>query len=220
MYEHLASNHLHLILACFPNLLDENWAGEIWELNASSSHPWGVCRFVGDLRSGSWFAVPDRDCCIKDGAIIAFKVDIVVVGKCDSVNKWVKIWNIRFCTDRLIVGRIIGIGEWDIGLARCLHHIYRNRLGTKKSNEHKYNIRVSQWVLKYGSQNSTSTSGSKSTMVLIKSKSDEYFRTTEFLNFGWTFTLNASEYPRSLSSASGEAFKSTSPSLHTTCKIG
>ena len=89
----LPSNHIHSILACFPYLLDESCASEIWELLASSSHSGDVCCFVGvkgSRRSGSWSAVLDRDCCIKDRPItdLNSKIDIDEVLKCDSGNKY------------------------------------------------------------------------------------------------------------------------------------
>ena len=63
----IASNYIHSIWSCLANLLDESWAGEIWELFGSSSHSSDVIRFVGvngRSRSGSWSAVTDTVCCI------------------------------------------------------------------------------------------------------------------------------------------------------------
>ena len=63
----IASNYIHSIWSCLANLLDECWAGEIWELFGSSSHSSDVIRFVsvnGRSRSGSWSVVIDTDWCI------------------------------------------------------------------------------------------------------------------------------------------------------------
>lgn len=45
-YELLLSNQIYPSCSCFPNLLDDSWACEIWELLASSHSSYGF-RFVG-----------------------------------------------------------------------------------------------------------------------------------------------------------------------------
>ena len=59
--------------------MDESWAGEIYEL---SSYSWDVCHFVGvrkTLRSGSWSAIVDSDCYVKDEVIFLFYSKLTLV---------------------------------------------------------------------------------------------------------------------------------------------
>ena len=68
------SNKIYSIFSCFANLLDDSWAGEIWELLASSSHSLNGCRFVGvkgSPISGSWSAVIEMDCWIEQTITIS-----------------------------------------------------------------------------------------------------------------------------------------------------
>ena len=69
------TNKIYSSWSCFANLLDESWAGEIWELPASSSHSWNDCRFVGvkgSPISGSWSVVIEMDCWIEQTITISW----------------------------------------------------------------------------------------------------------------------------------------------------
>jgi len=69
------TNKIYSIFSCFANLLDDSWAGEIWELLASSSHSLNGCRFVGvkgSPISGSWSAVIKMDCSIEQTITISW----------------------------------------------------------------------------------------------------------------------------------------------------
>ena len=80
-------------MSCFFNLLDESCAGEIWELLASSSQSWNVCRFVGvngSPSSGSWSAVTDTDCWIKQIAMNKLNAKLKAM-KCQNARVATKI---------------------------------------------------------------------------------------------------------------------------------
>ena len=77
----------------FFNLLDESSAGEIWELPASSSQSWKVCRFVGvngSPSSGSWSAVTNMDYWIKQITMNKLNTKLKVM-KCQNVRVATKI---------------------------------------------------------------------------------------------------------------------------------
>ena len=120
----------------------------------------------------------------------------------------------HFLTYIFMLGRIIGVKHCNIDLWTCLHEkfIDTNTIHAKQ---------ISIWITyRYGNNHwyklyeTAPQQGNMSSTMLIKIKSLEHFRTTEFLYFGWTLILKASTLPNNLSSASSDAFKSRSPSLN------
>jgi len=76
----------------FANLLDESWAGEILELNASSSHPWCVCCFIGvrELREVDHDPLCRHELLRKwwSNFWVRLKVNIGAAWKCDSIHNY------------------------------------------------------------------------------------------------------------------------------------
>jgi len=142
----LLRNKIYSICSCFPNLLDDSWAGEIWELLASSSHSSDGCRFV-DVKespiSGSWSAVIDMDCWIQQTTTISscqtwswckclwkFLIPLDHLYVCALEFWFIYKKQIWYCkqrpilkTYRCMLGRIIGTKHCNFNLWTCLHKI-------------------------------------------------------------------------------------------------